>query len=53
VLTDALPSVMAFLPRGDFEVQVRPDSGGFWLGNLQVDSLAPRHAAMPVLLQAR
>ena len=53
VLTDALPSVMAFLPRGDFEVQVRPDSGGFWLGNLQVDSLAPRHAAMPVLLHAR
>ena len=53
VLTDALPSVMAFLPRGTFEVRVQPDSGGLWRGTLQVDSLAPRHAALPVLLQAQ
>lgn len=53
ILTDALPSVMAFLPRGTFEVVVRPDSGGLWHGTVRVDSLAPRHAALPVLLQAR
>ncbi|MCR9243866.1 MAG: sigma-70 family RNA polymerase sigma factor [bacterium] len=62
ILEDAPPSVVAFLPLGTYDVEVAVEpaslpattsSHGPWRGQFTVETLAPRHAAIPVSFERR
>ncbi len=54
LLPDALPTITAFLPLGDCELTLAIEgSSQVWTGRVGIDSLAPRHSALTVLLAPR
>ncbi|MCA8949696.1 MAG: carboxypeptidase regulatory-like domain-containing protein, partial [Planctomycetes bacterium] len=54
ILRDAPPSLNAFLPRGDYELDLRALADDrAWHGGFTVESVAPRHAAIAVPLAPR